>query len=167
MYIQKPVWHYTLKTNQNLLLLWNGHKCLNTRYKNPSEFSTVYQSDIQAAFSSNRSDCIHKASFRTDTKYTRGGGRTNPGRLVAKAIKFCTVGTKICSLIMPVFFYTQNTCTEQKASDNSEGHRSLPNCGSSGWSVFLATPRGCLESGGGLQISVKFTKQPVVNKPFT
>jgi hypothetical protein len=87
---------------------------------------------------------------------------TNPGRLVAKATKFCIVGPKICSL--SVFFYLhtkheyQRTCTEQKPSDNSECHRSLPNCGYSGWSVFLVTLRRCLESGGGLQISCQIYK---------
>ena len=169
MYIQKLGWKYTQKTNQNVLLLANGHKCLNTRYKNPSEFSTVYQSDTQAAFSSNKRDCIHKASFRTHTKYTAGKHKSWAPGCQGDYIFYS--GAQNLQLDCQFFLHTkheyQRTCTEQKASDNSEDHRLLPNCGSSGWSVFLVTLRRCLESGGGLQISVKFTTQPFVNKPFT
>jgi hypothetical protein len=64
-------WKYNQKANQTLTLA-NGHKRLNILYKNPRETPLCALSDTQAPFSSNKPDCIHKASFRTHTQYTAG-----------------------------------------------------------------------------------------------
>jgi hypothetical protein len=63
--------------------------------------------------------------------YTRSiyHGYKNPVRLVAQATNFYVVVTNISSIITEVFSYVkkecQFTCTEQKAPDNREVHRSF------------------------------------------
>jgi len=144
-----------------------GHKRPNTRHKNLRQFCAVYHSHTQAPFSSNKPDCAHKTSFRTHIKYTAGVDKSwAPGCQGSVAKNLQHDYASFFSHLHKKNTSTSPHAPNRKRPDNSEGHRSLSNCGSSGWSAFV-TLRRWLETGGWLQTSVKFTDQPVLNQPFT
>ena len=60
-----------------------------------------------------------------------------------RATKFCTVALNIFSTIIEAFPLYKNvyqfTCTMQKATDNSQVHRSCQNCGFLEWNLLYVT----------------------------
>jgi len=61
----------------------------------------------------------------------------------SRGSKFCTAVPNIFSKALQFFHQLQFTGIRQRSSDNSEGHRSLQNCGPAVWScVHVSHPSG-------------------------